>query len=74
MFTIYLCRGAIHRGKPFSSKSSDPNGTLITGLRADKKPFTKVVLPDYKKSKFFAMLIFLIVECLPRAKLYCSKR
>ncbi|KAK9446950.1 nucleoporin protein Ndc1-Nup [Limtongia smithiae] len=41
LFTVYMTLGPIHRGKPISEKSSDPNGTLITGLRSSKRPFTK---------------------------------
>ncbi|KAK9337875.1 hypothetical protein LIPSTDRAFT_102899 [Lipomyces starkeyi NRRL Y-11557] len=42
MCTIYLTLGALHRGKGISEKSSDPNGTLLTGLRrGSKKQFTR---------------------------------
>ncbi|KAK7204803.1 nucleoporin protein Ndc1-Nup [Myxozyma melibiosi] len=41
MFNIYLARGSRHRGKLISEKSSDPNGSLITGLRSTKRLFTK---------------------------------
>ncbi|KAK9461390.1 nucleoporin protein Ndc1-Nup [Lipomyces oligophaga] len=41
MFSIYMSRGAIHRGKPISEKSSDPNGTLISGLKSYKRNFSR---------------------------------
>ncbi|KAK9320643.1 nucleoporin protein Ndc1-Nup [Lipomyces orientalis] len=42
MCTIYLTLGALHRGKGISERSSDPNGTLLTGLRrGSKKQFTR---------------------------------
>ncbi|KAK9453022.1 nucleoporin protein Ndc1-Nup [Dipodascopsis uninucleata] len=43
MFTIYMTLGALHRGKGISEKSSDKNGTLVTGLRSSKRPFTRCV-------------------------------
>ncbi|KAK9365125.1 nucleoporin protein Ndc1-Nup [Lipomyces kononenkoae] len=42
MCTIYLTLGALHRGKGISEMSSDPNGTLLTGLRrGSKRQFTR---------------------------------
>lgn len=36
-FGIYMTLGPSHRGELISSKSSDKNGTLVTGLRSKKK-------------------------------------
>ncbi|KAK9466893.1 nucleoporin protein Ndc1-Nup [Lipomyces arxii] len=41
LFTIYMSVGALHRGKCISSKSNDPNGTLISGLRVSKRRFAR---------------------------------
>ena len=38
-FNLYLTLGPLHKGVFMSDKSSDKNGTLISGLRAVRKPF-----------------------------------
>ncbi len=35
--------GCLHHGKLLTSKSNDPNGTLITGLKNYKNPFTRLM-------------------------------
>lgn len=40
-FNAYLSIGCLHRGHTLSELSTDPLGTLLTGLKSDK-PFTKM--------------------------------
>ena len=42
IFTAYVAREPLKRGKLFTAESKDPNGTLLTGLKA-KKSVPKVV-------------------------------
>ncbi|KAL7267236.1 hypothetical protein RUND412_010183 [Rhizina undulata] len=40
-FSVYFTQEPLKDGKPVSEKSPDPNGTLITGLKASKAPLTQ---------------------------------
>ena len=41
-FTSFFVEDPFPSGKTISDKSSDPNGTLVTGLRSTKAPLTQV--------------------------------
>ncbi|KAK9473313.1 nucleoporin protein Ndc1-Nup [Dipodascopsis tothii] len=42
MFSIYMTAGPRYRGQTISSRSPDRNGTLLAGLRARSRPFTRL--------------------------------
>jgi nucleoporin NDC1 len=44
-FSIFLVREPLKHGKPLTSESKDPNGSLLNGLKSRKLPF-KVRLPS----------------------------
>lgn len=43
LFVVYLSHVPIIRGKPLSSDSSNPDGTLISGLLLSRKPLTQLL-------------------------------
>ena len=43
-FSVYFSQEPIHNGKTISERSTDPNGSLILGLKTTKKPLTQVSL------------------------------
>ncbi|ODQ67884.1 hypothetical protein NADFUDRAFT_81016 [Nadsonia fulvescens var. elongata DSM 6958] len=42
-FSIYMSLGPLHRNCCISEKSKDKNGTLVTGIRAVKRPLTRAL-------------------------------
>lgn len=42
-FSVYMSLGPLHRGVAISEKSKDPNGTLVTGLKALRRHLTRLI-------------------------------
>ncbi|EEB08068.1 spindle pole body docking protein Cut11 [Schizosaccharomyces japonicus yFS275] len=51
-FRVFLFAGPSVRGRLISMRSADPNATLITGLRSDRRPFTQMMA--YEELAFIA--------------------
>ncbi|OLL22905.1 Nuclear envelope protein ndc1 [Neolecta irregularis DAH-3] len=43
LFNVYLSQGPIVKGRTVSSKSAEPNGSLITGLQVSQKELTQLM-------------------------------